>query len=57
MQAGREVRVVVLPEMIDDDGTVNLARLLTKKIEQELSYPGKIKVTVLREKRVVEYAL
>lgn len=57
MQAGREVRVVVLPEMIDDDGTLNLARDLTKKIEAELQYPGKIKVTVIREKRVVEYAV
>lgn len=57
LQAGREVRIVVLPELIDDDGTLNLARHLTKKIEQELSYPGKIKVTVIREKRVVEYAL
>lgn len=57
MQAGREVRIVVLPELVDDDGILNLARLLTKKIEQELSYPGKIKVTVIREKRVVEYAL
>lgn len=56
MQAGREVRIVVLPEVVDDDGTVNLARSLTKRIEQELRYPGKIKVTVIREKRVVEYA-
>lgn len=57
MQAGREVRVVVLPDMVDDDGVVNLARDLTKRIEGELSYPGKIKVTVIREKRVVEYAV
>jgi ribonucrease Y len=57
MQAGREVRIVVLPDMIDDDGVVNLARDLTKRIEQELSYPGKIKVTVIREKRIVEYAI
>jgi len=57
MQAGREVRVVVLPDMIDDDGTLNLARDLTKRIEAELQYPGKIKVTVIREKRVVEYAV
>lgn len=56
MQAGREVRIVVMPDVIDDDGTVNLARTLTKRIEQELRYPGKIKVTVIREKRVVEYA-
>lgn len=57
MQAGRELRIVVLPETIDDDGVVNLARDLTKRIEKELSYPGKIKVTVIREKRVVEYAM
>ena len=57
MQAGREVRIVVLPDMIDDDGVVNLARDLTKRIEHELSYPGKIKVTVIREKRAVEYAV
>lgn len=57
MQAGREIRIVVLPEMIDDDGIINLARDMTKRIEQELSYPGKIKVTVIREKRVVEYAV
>ena len=57
MQAGREIRIVVLPEQIDDAGVVNLARELTKRIEQELSYPGKIKVTVIREKRVVEYAV
>lgn len=57
MQAGREVRIVVLPELIDDAGVVHLARDLTKRIEKELSYPGKIKVTVIREKRAVEYAL
>lgn len=57
MQAGREVRIVVLPDQIDDMGVVTLAKELTKRIEQELSYPGKIKVTVIREKRVVEYAV
>ena len=57
MQAGREVRIIVLPDMVDDDGVINLARDLTKRIEHELSYPGKIKVTVIREKRVVEYAV
>jgi len=56
MQAGREVRVVVLPDIVDDDGLMNLARDLTKRIEQELTYPGKIKVTLIREKRVIEYA-
>lgn len=57
MQAGREVRIVVLPDMIDDDGLMNLARDLTKRIEKELNYPGKVKVTVIREKRVVQYAV
>jgi ribonuclease Y len=57
MQAGREIRIVVLPEMINDDGIVNLARDLTKRIENELNYPGKIKVTVIREKRAIEYAV
>lgn len=57
MQAGREVRVVVLPDLVDDDGLTNLAKDLTKRIEQDLSYPGKIKVTVIREKRAVEYAM
>ena len=57
MQEGREIRIVVLPDKIDDVGVVNLARDLTKRIEQELSYPGKIKVTLTREKRVVEYAV
>lgn len=57
MQAGREIRIVVLPDAIDDDGLINLARCVTKKIEQEMNYPGKIKVTAIREKRVVEYAM
>ncbi|MBA3721751.1 MAG: ribonuclease Y [Parachlamydiaceae bacterium] len=57
MQAGREVRIAVVPELIDDAGIINLARDITKRIEQELSYPGKIKVTVIREKRVIEYAV
>lgn len=57
MQAGREIRIVVLPDMVDDEGIINLAKDLTKRIEQELNYPGKIKVTVIREKRYVEYAM
>lgn len=56
MQAGREVRTVVLPDQIDDDGVVTLSRALAKRIETELSYPGRIKVTVIREKRVISYA-
>jgi ribonuclease Y len=57
MQAGREVRVVVLPDQVNDDAVITLARDLTKRIENDLNYPGKIKVTVIREKRVVEYAM
>ncbi|MBA3602935.1 MAG: ribonuclease Y [Parachlamydiaceae bacterium] len=57
MQAGREIRIIVTPDLLDDAGTVALAHDLTKRIEEELRYPGKIKVTVIREKRVVEYAL
>jgi ribonuclease Y len=57
MQAGRELRIVVVPDEIDDAGAINLARDLTKRIEQEMTYPGKIKITVIREKRVVEYAV
>ncbi|MDP1879648.1 MAG: ribonuclease Y [Parachlamydiaceae bacterium] len=57
LQAGREVRVVVLPDKIDDAGVLTLARDLTKRIEQELRYPGKIKVIVIRETRFTEYAV
>lgn len=57
MQAGREIRIVVIPEKIDDAGVINLAREVKKRIEQELSYPGKIKLTVIRETRVIEYAI
>lgn len=56
MQAGREIRIVVQPGTVDDDGVVTLARDLAKRIENELTYPGRIKVTAIREKRVVEYA-
>lgn len=57
MQAGREIRIAVLPDQIDDAGMINLARDVTKRIEQELSYPGKVRVTVIRERRVIEYAV
>lgn len=57
LQAGREVRISVLPDLIDDPGVTSLAKDLTKRIEQELNYPGKIKITVVREKRAVEYAI
>ncbi|MFC1687893.1 ribonuclease Y [Patescibacteria group bacterium] len=56
IQAGREVRVFVTPEKIDDWGATKLAKEIAEKIQQELKYPGEIKVTVIREKRVIEYA-
>ncbi len=56
IQAGREVRVIVKPEQIDDAHTLFLAKDIAKKIEQELEYPGQIKVNVIREFRGVEYA-
>lgn len=56
IQAGREVRVFVRPEDIDDLGSAKLARNIADKIEEELKYPGEIKVNVLRETRAVEYA-
>lgn len=56
IQAGREIRVIVRPQDVDDVGAATLAREIARKIEQELEYPGQIKVTVLRETRVVEYA-
>ena len=56
IQAGREVRVIVTPEQISDDDMVLLARDLSKRIESELEYPGQIKVSVIRESRVVDYA-
>jgi ribonuclease Y len=56
MQAGREVRIMVKPEDIDDVAAQVLARDLAKRVEQELQYPGQIKITVVRETRSVEYA-
>ncbi len=56
IQAGREIRVLVKPTEIDDLGAQALARDLAKRIEEEMQYPGQIKVTVLRETRVIEYA-
>ncbi len=56
IQAGREVRVFVQPEKIDDYKSYNLARDIAKKIETELKYPGEIKVNVIRETRAIEYA-
>ncbi len=56
IQAGREIRIMVKPDEIDDDKSIILARDIRKKIEDELDYPGHIKVTVIRETRAVEYA-
>ena len=56
IQAGREVRVMVRPEQVSEDQMVILARDLAKKIEEEMEYPGQIKVHVLRETKVIEYA-
>lgn len=56
IQAGREIRVMVVPEQISDSDMVLLARDVSKKIEAELEYPGQIKVNVIRESRVVDYA-
>jgi ribonuclease Y len=56
IQAGREIRVMVLPDKISDVETVGLAREITKKIEEELEYPGQIKVVIIRETRSIEYA-
>jgi putative nucleotidyltransferase with HDIG domain len=56
VQAGREVRILVRPEEIDDLTATRLARDIVRKIEEQLTYPGQIKVTVIRETRAVEYA-
>ena len=56
IQAGREVRVMVKPDSVDDVGSHKLAREIRKRIENELDYPGHIKVTVIRETRAIEYA-
>ncbi len=56
IQAGREIRIIVKPDMIDDVDSVHIARDIRKRIEKELNYPGHIKITVIRETRAIEYA-
>ena len=56
VQAGREVRIMVKPDVISDDQVILLARQIAKKIEDTLDYPGQIKVNVIRESRAVDYA-
>jgi ribonuclease Y len=56
LQAGREVRIIVEEEIMDDEKATTLARSIARKIEQEMNYPGQIKVNVIREKRAIEYA-
>ncbi len=56
IQAGREIRVMVLPDQTTDEETVLIAREIAKRVEEELEYPGNIKINVIREKRSIEYA-
>jgi ribonuclease Y len=56
LQAGREVRIIVQEDLLDDDAAANLARNIARKIELEMAFPGQIKVNVIREKRSIEYA-
>lgn len=56
LQAGREVRIIVEPDQVDDLAAIELSKNIARKIEETMQYPGQIKVTVIREKRAVEYA-
>ena len=56
IQAGREIRILVKPDQVDDLGAIQLSRDIAKKVEESLQYPGQIKVTVIRETRATEYA-
>ncbi|MCP4424478.1 MAG: ribonuclease Y, partial [Chloroflexi bacterium] len=56
LQAGREIRIIVKPDAIDDLAATRLARNIAKKIEETMQYPGQIKVTVIRENRAIDYA-
>jgi ribonuclease Y len=56
IHAGRELRIIVIPEKIDDDSLLLLAKNIAKRVENELEYPGQIKINVIRETKAVEYA-
>ena len=56
IQAGREIRIMVKPEQVDDAGSIEMARNIVKRIEDELEYPGQIKINVIRETRAIDYA-
>ena len=56
IQAGREIRILVKPEVVKDDEMVIAAREIAKRIESELEYPGQIKVHMIRESRAIDYA-
>jgi len=56
LQAGREVRIIVEEDMVDDENARTMARAIAKRVEDEMNYPGQIKVNVIREKRAIEYA-
>ena len=56
IQAGREIRIMIKPEAVGDDKMVILARDIAQKIEKEMEYPGQIKINLIRESRVVDYA-
>ncbi len=56
IQAGREIRIIVKPDVVDDAGALSMARAIVKRIEEEMEYPGQIKINVIRETRSVDYA-
>jgi ribonuclease Y len=56
VQAGRELRILVKPQAVDDMAAMRMARDIARKVEENLEYPGQIKVTVVREIRAIEYA-
>jgi ribonuclease Y len=56
IQAGREIRVMVNPESVDDPGMTQLSETIARRLEEELQYPGQIKVVVIRETRAVDFA-